>query len=303
MSASLWWLYDLLVIGVFVYVIFSNARRGLAKVLVISIGYAIVTIAAGVLASVGAPNLYRSVAAQTNITNFETANKHMDFVGIYTNCLERGNYGAVLDKDEISKRVKNARNRDLCESLYEYVCRASKSDTIDETKFRNSLVNAFIREYGAELDERLPHYVRMNFEKRVREDESLMNQTVADYYDPDVNLTECAEREESLFGSETTIEVLRIFLFLILFSVMMVVAALISAMTQKNIFINISKSADHAIGGLIGIFEAGAMLILLTLLIRLIILLSGGGGRYLNETVINDSMIFSFFYEHIRMLI
>ncbi|HAM69244.1 MAG TPA: hypothetical protein DCP68_06490, partial [Ruminococcus sp.] len=74
MSASLWWLYDLLVIGVFVYVIFSNARRGLAKVLVISIGYAIVTIAAGVLASVGAPNLYRSVAAQTNITNFETAN-------------------------------------------------------------------------------------------------------------------------------------------------------------------------------------------------------------------------------------
>ena len=42
MSASLWWLYDLLVMGVFLYVIFSNAKRGLAKVLVISIGYAIV---------------------------------------------------------------------------------------------------------------------------------------------------------------------------------------------------------------------------------------------------------------------
>ena len=70
MSASAWWLYDILVLGVFIYVIISNARRGLAKVLVLSIGYAVVTIAAGVLASVGAPNLYHSVAADTNITNF-----------------------------------------------------------------------------------------------------------------------------------------------------------------------------------------------------------------------------------------
>ncbi len=303
MSASAWWLYDILVLGVFIYVIISNARRGLAKVLVLSIGYAVVTIAAGVLASVGAPNLYHSVAADTNITNFETANKHMDFAKLFSDCVRNGNYGAALDDEELKRRIKNARNRDFTESLYEYVCKAAKSDSIDETEFRSSLMNVFIREYGEELDERLPHYVRMNFENKVRANPSLMNQTIADIYDPSKNMTDCAEIEEALFGEETTIEVLRIFLYLILFSVMMVVVALIGAMTQKSIFINISKKADHAIGGLIGIFEAGAMLILLTLLIRLIILLSGGGGRYFNENEINASIIFSFLYEHLRMLI
>lgn len=303
MQASIWWLYDLLVIGVFVYVIISNARRGLAKVLVISIGYAVVTIAAGLFASAGAPNLYYSVASKTNISNFETANRHMDFIKVYTDCLNRGNYSADFDDKEIERRVRDARNRDLSESLYEYVVDKTKSEDIPEESFRASLLNAFIREYGEELDERLPHYVRMNFVNRVREDPNLMNQTVADFYNPKINSMECAEKEEKMFGEETTIEVLRLFLFFILFSVMMVVAALISAITQKSIFINIRKGADHALGGLIGIFEAGAMLILLTLMIRLIILLSGGGGRYINETEIKASAIFSLLYNNIRMLV
>ncbi|MCQ2407285.1 MAG: hypothetical protein MJ065_02000 [Oscillospiraceae bacterium] len=303
MSASAWWIYDILVLGVSIYVIISNARRGLAKVLVLSIGYAVVTIAAGILASVGAPNLYRSVAAETNITNFETANMHMDFAQLLADSVQNGNYGAVLDEKELKRRIMNANNRDFTESLYEYVCKASRSDTIDKTQFSSSLMNVFIRKYGEELDSRLPHYVRMNFENKVRANPSLMNQTIANFYNPSMDTTECARTEEALFGEESTIEVLQIFLFLILFSVLMVVVALISSMTQRSIFINISRGAEHTLGGLIGIFEAGAMLILLTVLIRLIILLSGGGGRYFNENEIHASIIFSFLYEHLQMLI
>ena len=165
------------------------------------------------------------------------------------------------------------------------------------------LRDAFLESYGNELDERLPRYVRMYFDKQIRANPKFMVDLITVFYDNTVLPDEKADVLEKQIAAQPTTEVLQIFIYLILFSVVMVIVALISAIMQNRIFFNIQNSTDHAVGALIGVIEAGVMLVLFTLITRLLVLLMGGHFLFFNEPTIEETKLFSFFYDHINILL
>lgn len=303
MNSGMWWIFDLLVIVVFVRVICSNAKRGCAKVLFFCIGYILTTVLASVMAAVAAPLLYESVANQTNISGIETANQHIDFVKLFTQTMEEKKYGFEVDSAKVREYVTGEDRLEFDNKLYHYANRMNGAPVSTKLEFQTVMQNAFIESYGKELGERLPEYVRMYFAEAVRDDPQLMRVTVANFYDPKLSAAEKASVTERYFAMEPTKEVLQIFIYFILFSVIMVIVAIFNAMIQKKVFFNIYGSTDHIVGGLIGILEAGAMLVLLTLLVRLIVMLSGGEFLCFNHETIYASRIFSFFYTNISRLL
>lgn len=305
MSTAFWWVFDAAVVVTAIYVLAVNAKRGVTKSLVLCIGYILTTVLASLLASVAAPTLYRSVAYENNITGLVTTNKHVDLAEVFTEAITEKNYGFIPDSGAVSKILKDPdKNAHFDVALFEYASAKAGGPVTVQSEFTNMLREAFIRSYGHELGERLPKYVRMYFEKKMRTEPDAMCRVISGYYNAlNKSPEDRANALEQEFASKPTIEVLQIFIYFIIFSIVMVVVAIISALAQNKLFFNIQNSTDHAVGALIGVIEAGVMLVILTLIIRLLVLLGGGNFLFFNDETIAESKLFSFFYDHIGILL
>ncbi|MBP0974887.1 MAG: CvpA family protein [Oscillospiraceae bacterium] len=304
MSTSFWWVFDFLVIAIAVYIVIVNAKRGVTKSIVLGIGYVLTTVAASLLAAVAAPALYQSVAYDNNIRGITTANKHMDFAEVFSEAINNQDYGYIMDVNAAERILKNPKKcADFENEFYDYGADKTGGPFATRQEFGAVLRNAFLESYGNELDERVPRYVRMYFDKQVRSDPTLMGKLITVFYDNTLYPDDKADVLEQQFAAKPTTEVLQIFIYLIIFSVVMVIVALISAILQNRIFFNIQNSTDHAVGMLIGVIEAGVMLVLFTLISRLLVLLMGGHFLFFNEETIAETKLFSFFYDHISILL
>lgn len=304
MGTTMWWILDLAVILIAVYVIVTNAKRGVTKSLILGIGYVITTLVASLLAAVAAPTLYQSVAYDNNITGIMTANNRMDFPKLFTAAIAAQDYGFEPSEIAVGDILRDQNKKDHFDTeLYQYACQKTGGVVCTQADFTAVLRDAFISGYGTELNERLPRYVRMYFERKVRQDPETMRTLIGAYFDRKLSPEERADVLEKQFAAQPTVEVLQIFIYFILFSVIMVVVAIISAVMQNRLFFNIQKSSDHALGALIGVIEAGAMLVILTLLVRLILLLCGGSFMFIDDDTVSESALFSFFYNHLDILL
>ena len=303
MSSGLWWIFDLILILIVVYVIYSNGKRGFTKVLILCFGYIVTTLLASVISGVAAPLLYDTVGRDNNISGFETVNAHLDFVQIYQTALEEQKYGVKLETDQIKEILTNDDRINFDSNLYHYVNKLNGMPVSTKTEFQRIMLDTFIDAYGKELGERLPKYVQMQMNVLVRDNPQLMRETISDFYDSHLAIYQRAAAAERRFAMQPTAEVLQIFIYFILFSVIMIIIAIFSALLQRRLFFNIKEGTDHAVGAVLGLLEAGAMVILMTLLVRLIVMLTGGQYRLFSEATIENTKIFSFFYNIIPKLL
>ncbi len=304
MGTSYWWIFDLLLIVIVIYVIVANAKRGVTKILLISIGYVFTTVAASLLAAIAAPTLYQTVAYDNNINGIVTANQHMDFVEVFSDAIDAQQYGFVMDRAVVKRTLTDPKkNLHFHDAFFDYATQTTGGPVSMKSDFNQMLYKAFAESYGAQIDERLPRYVRMYFDKQIRENPEIMFSLISVYYDNTKTQTERADVLEKMFAAKPTTEVLQIFIYLIIFSIIMAIIALISAILQNRIFLNIQKVTDHAVGGLLGIIEAGIVVVLLTLVVRLLVLLVGGKFLFFNDATIAESKLFSFFYDHIGIML
>lgn len=305
MGTSLWWVFDLVAFLIVLHVIISNTKRGVSKVIIMCIGYIIVTLAASLLSAAAAPNLYSSVASQTNITALETANRQTDLKGAFTKTLNDRKYGYDFDAKYVEKCLLASVDPDtpFDKALFDHAKLMTGDDVDTFEHFQQVLMDSFVAEYGAHLGERLPKYVRMDFERSCENNPQKMYEITAILYDPSKTSLNRAEVLEHMLCEKPTQEILQIFLYFIIFSILMVLVAVISAIASKNIFFNLGKVSEHFFGGVLGLFEAASFMVLMTLLVRMIIMLSGNTMKILNEETVNSSMLFSFLYRNISKLL
>ena len=297
------WILDILVVLIVGYVIYSNARRGFSKVLAFGIGYLVMTVLASVIASAAAPAFYDGVARDSNINALKTANGHIQFPQIYAEVINEQNYGFTATAKGVERVLEDYDRGAFDDRLYEYVCANTVDAGVKVEQFRKLILNTFIERYGKELGERVPEYVIASFEKSAKADPQIPRDIMRAYYDKRKNDDARAEIIEKQFSEAATTEVLQIFMYLILFSVFMVLAAVIATMLQNKIFFNITRGAEKAMGAVVGLLEAGSMLVLLTLIVRLIVVLGAGKFMFFNDDELNNTFIFSYLYRNLRILL
>ena len=303
MKSELWWIFDALIIILGGYVIFSNAKRGMTKVFVMAIGYIVSTILASVLSAAAATPLYKSVARSTNLIALEAVYNHVDLTDVFVKALEEKQYGFVVKPEFIAKTLNGENCEDFEDIFYNYANESSGAVVSDKESFNRMLRDAFVKAYSKELNDRMPRYVRRNFVDQVSNNPSLMRQIVVENFNERHSDEQHAELMEDLFSEEPSTQVLQIFIYLIIFSILMVISAVLAAVLQNKIFFNLHDGVDHALGGLLGVLEAGATVILVTFIIYLIIMLSGNSLHLINEATVQESKVFSFFYNHLNILL
>lgn len=302
MNTGFWWIFDVLTVAIALYVIFSNARRGFTKVMVASIGYVVSVLLASVLAFASSNALYESVARPTDLTAIETVHSKINFVKVFTDAIEAEQVGTKVSSDKIRAVLEDPeRVRDFAREFRKIV--GDENLSSKASRFEDDMRNVFTKVYGDQLAERMPRYVQMNFANQMASSPDLPGQILETLFNRSMTATDKAAFIEDQFAKEPTKEVLQIFVYLIVFCLLMVFAALISAALEYKIIFSFSKRTDHAIGALVGVVEALALVAFFTIAVRLVVQLGGGTLLCFNDPTIAQSKIFSFFYGHIDLLL
>ena len=297
------WILDIFVVLIIGYVIYSNARRGFNKVIAFGVGYFVMTILASVIASAAAPAFYDGVARDSNINALMTANDHVQFEKVFAQAINAQNYGFTASENSVKRVLEKYDQGSFDDRLYQYVRSNTADIGVGKAQFSQLMLDTFIECYGKELGERVPEYVIASFIKNAKEDPEIARDIMRTYYDTRKSNYDRAELIEKQFSESATTEVLQIFMYLILFSMFMVLAAVIATMLQNKIFFNITRGADRVMGGIVGLLEAGSLLVLLTLIVRLIVVLGAGKFMFFNDDDLNNSFIFSILYRNLRILL
>ncbi len=303
MGTEFWWIFDALVIMIVVYVIYSNAKRGLTKVFVINIGYIVASFLAGLVAVNAGPLLYDSVAKSSDIAAIEEVNAKVDFAKVFAGAVDAQEYGFSCDEAKVDIYLLPPDTDQFVNKLYQYVNRRYGEEVCEETQFASILQNAFVTAYGTELGEKLPEYVRVNFETQLAAEPGKMTDLLVTMYDDRYSAAGIAGKIEEQFGEEPTTEILRMFCYVAIFAIAMVVAAVISAGLQNTLFFNVGKGSERLYGALFGIAETAALLILFTVFVRVAVMLGGGDALCFNDQTVANTKIFHYLYDNLGFLI
>lgn len=303
MSTFFWWIFDALVIIICVYVIYSNGKRGVTKVLVLGIGYFVSSLTASLVSMAMAPVLYEGVTQDTTVSAIENAHQHFDLAGCISSAINTQQYGFTVDKGTIKGYMESDDTDRLVGRIYTLLKHKNGgADVLNIDQTRKIIYDAVRTNYGKALNDYLPAYVQSNFEKSTVSDPYLMRELISLMRNPATG-KQAVEFSEESFAKEPTLEVLQIFSYLIIFSIIMVIAAVIAAMLENTLFFNNTRSKERVLGALVGIIEAVTVLMLMTLVVRLLVMLGGGRLLCFNDPTIQESKLFRHFYNHLDIIL
>lgn len=291
MGTDFWWIFDALMIIILAAIVYSNARRGITKVLVMGIGYVLATMAAVFVSAPASEVIYEKVAMDSDIAAFQRVNRKVRLVEMLSGVIDKQHLGFVADRTSVREILAGERNAEFVQQLYDYVNREYGEKAMTEETFETLIKSALIQYYGGLLGEELPEYVRLNFEQKFTEDNRLMPELITKLFAP------APERYlEETYAQKPTQQVLQIFVYLILFSIVMVITAIISASLENKLFLNTTYSSERIFGGVIGLVEAISVIIMLTMLVRLVVMLGGGDLLCFNDATIERTKLFRYIY-------
>ncbi len=302
MDTQFWWVFDALVVFLLVWVIYSNAKRGFSKVFIICIGYLVAAVASSLLSGVAASPLYEVVARRSNIEAIEQVNDTVSIVECFTETLNDKNYGIHFDARIIEDYLREE-GGSFDQNIYNYVNKRAGYVVATPQEFKQLLNNSFVEEYGRELNAKLPYYAAADFSTKMETNPHMLNSVVKQLTDRTHSKRENAEFIEDNFSREPTTEAFRIFVYFVIFSVLMAITTLIYSMNENNIFINLRSATEHVLGGMIGLVEAGILIMLMTFAVRLLVLIGGGRLLCFNEPTIKMTWVFHFIYDKLALLL
>lgn len=302
MGTELWWIFDALIVMLFVYVLYSNGKRGVTKVFIINIGYILATVLGGLVAVAVAPQLYDSGISASNVSAVRSVNSKISCPKIFVGVIDEQRYGFVCDLRRVAEYLEPPETAQYVEKLYHYVNHKYGEEVCPEDEFRAMLEKAFAASYRTQLGEKLPEYVRMNFDKAIAGHPEQIGELIVILYDHD---GKAAEKIEEKYVREPTIEVLGLFSYIVVFAIVMIIALIISALILSNdpLIFNVGRSSERLFGALFGLAEAFAFLVMFTVIVRLMVMLGGGETLIFNDETIAETKIFHLLYDHLSALI
>lgn len=303
MTTQFWWIFDALILFVAIYFIYSNAKRGMTKVIIMCIGYVAATVLSSVLSVVAAPTLYEVLARDSNLDAIVEMSADFDPAKVITDTVNAERYGVTVEQNKIEAFLLPPDTADFIPKVYQHIVRQCGYEPTPQLNFHYLIQNAFAEEYSELMLQYLPDYAAATFREKIVQDTSVMYTIIENMYSSTNTAKGSAAYIEDTFVMESTIEVFRIFIYLILFSIIMVFVALLASALEYKLYFNVSSFSDHLLGGFLGLLEAGVMLVLLTIVARLLILLGGGKMLCFNEETVMETKLFHYLYEQLNILL
>lgn len=282
------YVYDIAIIAVFVLCVIIGSKKGIAKTIISFMVHVLCIIIAFAFSMLTAESMYMSYVQESVLMKVEEAVTNFNVSEEIKQYYSEKTVGLDISDSDVKNILSDTDNMDkkLEDSLDDNVSGYNADESYDALY---GIINNNLQE---KVSKYMPPCAGKYFDGIKASKKDVF--TLINLLDTDKKAA--AEYIEANCLRALMIKFVKIVSFVISSMVFMIIAKIIMSIINRNQVVKAAGSTDAMLGALLGAVIALVIMIMIAFLLKMIIY-AGGQNDYLNEDVINDSLIFKYFYK------
>ena len=282
------YIYDITIAAVFVLCIIIGLKKGIAKTIVSFGVHVLCIIMAYAFSLLTAEGLYMSYIQQPVVLKVEEAVADFNISQEIKDYYSDKTVGLDISDSQIDSILSDSDNMDrkLVDSF----------DGMVDDYNANEGYDALYGILDNQLQQKVSKYIPSCAGKYFDEIKTSKKDVFTLIHKLDTDKKAAAEYIEENCIRALMIKFVKIVAFVVFSIVLMVLAKIILTIINKNQVVKAAGNTDAMLGALLGVAIALVIVIMIAFFVKMIIY-AGGQNDFLNENVINDSLIFKHFYK------
>jgi len=185
-------------------------------------------------------------------------------------------------------------SKNVSENLYQLYLRKNSLTLYSEKEFNEKINENLNKTIANSFNTGMPAFVEKEIKKATQKNNNLLLDTFKVITG---DSTKAAEYIEEKYVRSITVKLLKAFIYLISFLILSLVLQFVEKIIRESHSIPVLGSVDSLFGAILGIIQALAIMILISLVIKFVISLSINEIPIFNSNTINQTKIFKHIYD------
>ncbi len=293
MDTEYWWFYDLFILVTILFCAYSGYKKGFAKVIVMMIGYIAVVILSIFIGNIAGPVVYEKYVKQVMVDSVKDIVDEYNFEKEFQKVMKEVVPDVDFKETEIDEFIMDS-SKNMSENLYQLYLRKNSLTFYSEKEFNEKINENLNNTIANSFNTGMPAFVEKEIKKATQKNNNLLLDTFKVITG---DSTKAAEYIEEKYVRSITVKLLKAFIYLISFLVLSLLLQFVEKIIRESHSIPVLGSADSLFGAILGIIQALAITILISLVIKFVISLSINEIPIFNSNTINQTKIFKHIYD------
>lgn len=300
------WFLDAAAAVLILISVFSAARKGFSKNIVLLVG-CIVSIVLGMsLGNSLSSFIYKSSVQSSSIQKIEKHLSDEDLTLEVKSGIESLGYNVRLREEKLEEYFM--KDGDLFENLYKHVNNINGRTVDTPEGFKMKLTECFADIVGGMVTDAVTPYVGDQAAKKIADDPSgfaqVLRLTTEAKADDDVSNLAAAKLIEKNYAGEASKDMIRMICFVIVAVLTIIIAAFAEHAfnSKRNESASMSEIAEKFLGAIFGLIEGMIILIVVAMAIRTLTIFGNNEMILFNRDTIDQTVFFKHIYEFSELL-
>lgn len=293
MDTEYWWFYDLFILVTILLCAYSGYKKGFAKVIVMMIGYIAIVILSVFIGNTVGPVVYEKYVKQVMVDSVKNIVDEYNFETEFQKVMKELVPDIDFKGTEIDEFIMD-NSKNVSEDLYQLYLRKNSLTFYSEKEFNEKINENLNKTIANSFNTGMPAFVEKEIKKATQKNNNLLLDTFKVITG---DSTKAAEYIEEKYVRSITVKLLKAFIYLISFLILSLVLQFVEKIIRESHSIPVLGSADSLFGAILGIIQALAITILISLVIKFVISLSINEIPIFNSNTINQTKIFKHIYD------
>ncbi len=286
--------FDIAIAVIFVLCVLIGYKKGIAKTIISFAIHLLCIVVAFIFSLLTAEGLYMSYIQEPVMIKIEEAVEDFNITQEIKSYYSEKTVGLDISDNQVENILSDSDNMD--KKLF---------DSFEDTSVDYNTDEAYNALYGIlnnDLQEKVSKYMPPCAGKYFDEIKTSRKDVFNLIQELDTDKKAAAQYIEEKCVRALMIRFVKIVAFVIFSIVFMIIAKIILTIIYKNQAVKAAGRTDSMLGALLGVAIALVIIIMIAFLVKMIIY-AGGQNEYLNEDVVNNSLVFKYFYKMDNFLI
>lgn len=289
-----WLIFDAAAVIITLIMVVANAKKGFSGKATVLIGYLLATAFAWTACITVSPMLYQNYIKGSSIQKIEDAlnDEKLDIAADISQKISQQTYGVSIRSDYIESAALQE-SSDFGNALYQIISENTSMLSSKEA-VTNLVADTLSDSLGTKLGNVVPESAVNMINACVEENSDALFESVRKLIKGDNHAAAVYIQEQ--FIEKPTLIIVKTAVYVIVFLLVMIITRVVAEMLRSGRDSSPLKKGDALLGGLLGLLESAAWLIIISVAVKAFINLNQDTNPIVNSDVINSTIIFKYIY-------
>lgn len=291
MGEKFWWIYDIVSVVVIIFFVCSGVRKGFSKIIITALGCVASIVVALLVSRKTTDFIYNKFFMKNNIKAVEESLEDYQPEDVIKTIIESNEPSGVLSNDKIEAILKSGNS---INKLYDYANSEAGNIVSAPDVFDTDIINGFADAFAKQIGINLPPYVVNEITKNICNNEKLFDSMIDMLMNHPKQVPKFIEEN---YIREPARRIINAAVFLIVFFILMTVIIIVINRSVNFGLLNGYDRLDKFAGGVLGIVEAAAVIMIIAVAVKMMINISESDSSFISINAVEQTKIFRHFYK------